>query len=743
MAKSNSKKIKLTVVQSDDGVVQNDLVSDSKPVSNNNKRTKIQISEPENESSDKGIENSEISTEKSKNNNIAKSDVRGDELEVQNDENEANAVNNTASEISETKTESKSQINEINVESSDENSDDESTSESENTTAPDDVQEELPTESQSIVVEEQESPQQTIDVTNDQDFDEDSDSKSPSDDNTDDLVDQIIAEESDQVLQAEDQQLEQVNQEPKTSFGQKIKAAWGLWWLNPWTKWLSILLILAGLGGLAAWPTSRYWTLNQFGVRSSASLIVIDGASFQPIKNARVSLANQTILSDQEGHVEFKNLKLGHGQLLIEKLAYTSLDRPVTVGWGNNPFGQFSLIPSGQVYSFETVDWLSGKPIPKSEAVFGQSNARGDEKGLIKLALDSPGEKFEVTIKLAGYRDEVVSLKTADISRVLKVKLVPSRPHLFVSKKSGKYDVYRIDVDAKNAKMLLAGTGYERDDMVLTTHPKLLMAAVVSSRENIANADGFRLSILTLIDLNNDTPIKIAQSERIQLVDWFENRLVYVQIAAGASAANPRRYRLMSYDIDKKSSKELAASNYFNDVLAANGKIYFAPSSIYGGGTTPGFYSVNPDGTNLQAIITNETWNIFRSSYDHLVISVQQNWYDFKIGGGQPQKLDGAPIILVSRQYQTSPSGKFHLWHDKRDGKGVIIKFDQTNGKDEIVRSQSSLNPPLFWLNENTVIFRIVSDQETADYVFSLEGGEARKITDVTDTSSLERWYYY
>jgi hypothetical protein len=40
-------------------------------------------------------------------------------------------------------------------------------------------------------------------------------------------------------------------------------------------------------------------------------------------------------------------------------------------------------------------------------------------------------------------------------------------------------------------------------------------------------------------------------------------------------------------------------------------------------------------------------------------------------------------------------------------------------------------------------VFRVSSGSETADYVLSLDGGEAKKISDVTDITGIDRWYIF
>jgi len=312
-----------------------------------------------------------------------------------------------------------------------------------------------------------------------------------------------------------------------------------------------------------------------------------------------------------------------------------------------------------------------------------------------------------------------------------------------VSKRSGKYDIYSIYVDGKDEKLVLPGSGKEKEDMVLVPHPSDNIAAYVSTRAGQTNSDGFMLSNLILVNTDdNNSTTNVKTSERIQIVDWSKDYLVYVQIKSGTSASSPDRFRLMSYNYKDESEKELAASNFFNDVVYAKGAVYYAPSGAYQSGSV-NFHKVNPDGSDSQVIFNREVWNIFRTSYNHFALYVQQQWYDYSLGGPQPVKLNSAPSDQTTQVYIDSPDGKRSVWIDSRDGKGVLLSYDISAKEDKTLRSQAGLTYPTRWLNNNVLVYRVKSPQETADYAISIDGGEPVKIRDVTNTGGIDRWYYY
>jgi hypothetical protein len=564
----------------------------------------------------------------------------------------------------------------------------------------------------------------------------------PDDSKTVEAIEDIAAKDSDAILAAEDAVAKAFEPKP-VSRKEKFKKFLRRWWDNPKARWATIIGTVLLIVAVILTPLTRYFILNAVGIRSSSSLTVLDDSTGLPLKNVQVTLAGQTNTTDQDGKAKLSHLKLGSTNLVIQKTAFATQNKKVTLGWGSNPLGSFTLKAVGAQYSFVVQDWLSGKPLEKAEAISGDANAQSDKDGKILLTVDTAGDdKLTVTVKAQDYRDETFDIPLTDKdSRT--IKMVPVRKEVFVSKRSGKYDLYKIDVDGKNEEIVLKGTGFESGDIALVPHPTAEEAALVSTRDNAHNKDGYLLSTLSLINLKDNSMISLGQSERIQIVGWISNRLVYVQVAAGASAANPKRNRLMSYDYKTEEKKELASSNSFNDVLIASDNIYYAPASYLANQGNIYLFKVNADGTNQQTILNKEVWNIMRAGYDEFNLSVGQDWYKYKLGDQTATKLSAQPNDLKNRVYADSPDKKRSLWADNRDGKGVLLAYNIDEKTDKVLRTQSGLKYPVRWLTNNTVIYRVQTSQETADYVLNIDGGEPKKIKDVTDIVGLAQWYYY
>jgi hypothetical protein len=565
---------------------------------------------------------------------------------------------------------------------------------------------------------------------------------------TEKAIDDIVAAESDAVLAADDleRDLEAASDE------EEDRGRFPKWlvilWTNPRLRWALITVGIAGLLLIGILPQSRYFILNTVGVRSSLSLRVVDGGTLQPLKNVTVRAGGASAQTDSEGNTKLEHVRLGSTILQIEKRAFSPIDSDITVGWGSNPLGEFRVSAVGTQYTFFIKDFLSNKPIEKAEASSGDGNATSDQDGKIVLTLDTAehddSDQISIEISAGSYRNETVEINVNN-KEEQSIDMVPGRKHVLVSKRSGKYDVYTAYVDGKDEQKIVEGTGLERDDITLVPHQKDGIAALVSTRERVMDANGYLLSTLYVVNTQDGELVKIDQSEQIKVIGWADDgHLVYVKIAAGASGTDPKRHRLMSFNQKNYADiKELASSNSFNDVLMAGGRVYYAPSNIFQESSVTALYVVNPDGTNPKTILDKEVFTIVRSNFNTIDLSVGQAWYSYNIGSTESAKLGTAPASLASRVYTDNPANDFSLWVDNRDGKGTLINYDEHTKTDTTLTSHSGLKLPVYWLNDKYVIYRVSDSKETADYVINTEGGEARKITDVTNTTGLGRWFYY
>lgn len=526
---------------------------------------------------------------------------------------------------------------------------------------------------------------------------------------TDEAVEDIIRNESDELLEAQDAKTEKAKPEGKKS-----------WWRRAWLRWALLVVLLAGIA-LMVFPTTRYWILNTCGVRVSASVEVKDNTTGQPLRNVNVTIGGQSAQTDSDGKATVYKIKLGPNTLKLDRIAFASLEKQVTLGLGSNPLGMFKLDAVGAQYTLTVRDYLSGQPIEGAEASADQAAARSDAEGKIVLTIDkSDGSDVTATIGAPGYRSDQVTLKATMPNDAL---LVSSVKEVFVSKESGKYDVYTMDIDGKNKKVILAGTGLETGNISLAVSPDGERAALVSTRDDKRTSDGRLLNTLTLIKVDTGEIVVLDRGEQIQLIDWVGTRVVYHMVANVATDATDR-HRINSYDYKTDSRAQLAVANQIRSAASALGAVYYTDGAQY--------YRINPDGSSKQAVVDKEVWASYRTAYDELSLQTPTGWYKVNLQNGSVSSIS-EPSSYPNHIFVTNQAGKQAVWTDKN----ALQVYDIASAKSNSPHTQNGLTYPVRWLTDSVAIFRVASGGELADYIISTQGGAAHKLTNTSATYGI------
>jgi hypothetical protein len=401
------------------------------------------------------------------------------------------------------------------------------------------------------------------------------------------------------------------------------------------------------------------------------------------------------------------------------------------------------LEPTGATFVFTTKDWLSGLPLQNVEVSDGESVGLSDENGTAKLTIEPTDADVTVTISYNNYRSETVTIP-ADSLKGGIISLVPSKQDVFISKRQGKYDVYSRYVDGIQETQLLPGTGNEQADTHLLSHPTEPIHMFVSSRDGERNDQGYIMSNLYVIDSQTKQVEKVANtsSERIRLIGWIGDAVVFVKTTSGPSGYTTNRQQVVVYDVSDKKLTDITGANYFSDVRVINDSIYYVlPASD--GSQSKGLTKSTVDGKQKTVILAKNIWVIYRSDADKLYVSTEgDEWYTVSIADGKVQKLEGAPALPQNKVFVSNPTTKQIAWLEERDGKSALL-VSETDGKQKEVNKQAGMTYPIRWLNDTTLIYTVANSQETANYIVSTSNGTVKKVGDVTVSVYADNQYYY
>ena len=539
----------------------------------------------------------------------------------------------------------------------------------------------------------------------------------------DTAVEDIIKKEGDEVIEAEDAAGHPLPEPPKPKKHRLRKV-------------LKILFVLIFIGGAIAmtFPSSRYFILNAAGVRSKASVQVLDSETRLPLKNVTVAVGNASARTDSTGQAVVKDIKLGKHSLMIKRVAFTSVEESVTIGWGSNPLGEFLLKATGVQYTIRAQDYVSGVAIKDVEARSGEAVAVAADDGTLTLTLEeADSDTIPLTLSAKQYRTETINFRANQLKPV-DIRMVPAAKEVFLARQSGRYNLVSMYIDGKDQRVILPGTGSETANSSLAVDPAGIQAALVSHRDDLRGAQGQVINTLRLVSVDGSASQMIARAEHITLADWIGTTLIFQESNTTGNADDPERYKLISYDYATGKRVELATANQFNAVHAIKGKIYYAAAGM---GSKPAVYaSVAANGSGRQTIIQGEVWAVVRTAYDRLLLQTPTTWLAYTPGGGQQPSTQ--PASFASRYYAEGPNQQ-SIWLDIQDGKGTVMIHDNMADKDTIVATQNNMVYPVRWLNDTTIIARVSSANDAADYVVSLQGGAPKKITNVVNAYGVNR----
>ncbi|MBP6041518.1 PD40 domain-containing protein [Candidatus Saccharibacteria bacterium] len=502
-----------------------------------------------------------------------------------------------------------------------------------------------------------------------------------------------------------------------------------------------ILVVIVGL----SIPSSRYIGLNLVGLTTRSVFTVLDGETNRPIPKVKVELSGKETVSDQNGKVELSGLKHGKTKLQITHPGFARFDKEVVLGFGTNNLEKIKLDTEGTRFILVVKDKFTNKPIANVEIKHDDSSTISDKDGKAQLVIE-PTEDKKVSIKVSAvdYANESFKLDT-EATDEQTINLLPDRQHYFISQRDGKFGVYSMSLDGKNEKLLVKPTGNEEKGMRLSVDPSGKVMALVSTRAGERDKDGFLLQNLDIVDLKTAKLTTLATSERIELLDWSSNKLVFMSQKPGTDKNDKNRTVIRNYEIGNLEANELASANYFQDLLVADGLIYYIPFDS-NREAIGGLVSVNVDGSNRIDIVRNKNiFKLYRNRYGGLVYEVysdKSEWFSFDFLSRKNDKLPGKPANLEERIYQVSPDGKKAAFVEERDGQGVILVTDTASAESVVAATQSGLQQPLQWLRGDLLVYRAVTTDETADYLLNLNNNKPQKLGNVYHADGIDRYSY-
>ena len=496
----------------------------------------------------------------------------------------------------------------------------------------------------------------------------------------------------------------------------------------------SVLIIIICVALLSV-PRTRWPILNFIGFRSDINVQINEDRSKSPIAGVFLSLENgSTAISDEFGKATFRHTTLGPHTLQLEKNGFGKTEQKIENGMNNN-YSTINLKIVGIKLDVVIKDWLSGQPINGAVVKYQKNSASSDKTGLASLVIHPTDERsVDLEISGQGYLPKILNTEVAIASR--EVSLVSDQKNYFISKRDGKFDIFVSNLDGSGQRKIIEATGKESDSLLQFSISRNNQKAIL-----IANRDGKVTSSrmvagVYVVDLEKATLQKIDEGSDIQFFGWADDNAVYSKTDPNLKYDEASFTRLQSYSTAKSKLTEIAQTNYLQVGLVAQNKVFYLPSDSYREVTNAILTSFDFSNQARKTYLADKVLNYAtRASFGSIEIQDSSGTnYELQISNGAVKTIDRLPRDDI--KFALKHDGSQVLWVDKRDGQGTLLIRSTAANDERVVVKLGGLAWPVRFVGDGLAIARVVTSQETADYVIDLPSAKISKIVDVSNVGS-------
>lgn len=504
------------------------------------------------------------------------------------------------------------------------------------------------------------------------------------------------------------------------------------------------------IAAIVAVPVTRYATLG-IVMKKDVVISANDSENKNPVSEAVVTLNGKEVKTDASGKAEFKAIPVGEYDVKISKKNYADSTSKITVPvlGGQNSGGDYSLAikATGRQLAVAVTNKISGKPLTGALVKVGESEAKSGEDGVANLVITPGQAKQKMSVSNNGFNsyDAEVEIKQSGDTEA-KAELAPGGKVYFLSKKSGKIDVVKTNLDGSERQTVLAGTGKEDDRQTVMLASRDWKYLALLSRREGSNAK------LYLIETASDkvTPMDEGNAD-FTLTGWADDSFIYTVARRNLLPWQDKREALKAYNASTKTIKTLAestasGSSYADQksesisrVIAVGKEVVFTK---YGINAESSFNTVKTDGTGLKKIkasAVNSSLDMLLYEPKEVYISINSNegpdkdeFYEYKIGGSNLEKItkEDYEKSAVYPTFLLSPSGTKNFWSQERDGRPVLFIGDDNGGNEKQYQSGDQKYKQYGWFSDD---YLLVSLNDSELYIAGAGNNEDKKFLKISD----------
>lgn len=493
---------------------------------------------------------------------------------------------------------------------------------------------------------------------------------------------------------------------------------------------LAIASVLVVLGLVFAIPASRY-AVAGLVIKKDVVVEVIDTKTGKAVSAVQLALGGQTARTDATGKATFKAVAAGPGHITAKKSYYQDGTVDVLVPILASPANvQVRMIATGRQVPVTVTNKINGQPVGGVEITVSDATATTTDDGQATLVLPADRPTVSATFTANGYNklaaDVTVTEQKDDKNNF---GITPAGSIYFLSKRTGKIDVMRSDLDGANATVAVAGTGHEDEgNTVLLASRDWKYLALRAKRDS----DDAKLYLISTAD-NKLSTIDEGANVSFTPVGWYNQTFVYTvyrpnvqpweKKGSSIKSFNAQTSQIATIDDTDASGTDgthWAHETFTNVYILEDGLVYgkfwnnyfSSPELIAGKKDT--IISVKPDGSQKK---TAKDFASTAQSYietraykpDEVYIRVAgtpQKFYEYEDGNvTETTAVDGNTFYDANYPtYLLSPSGSKTFWYEQRDGKNVSFVGDKDGGNGQQVLADDAYQP-YGWYSDDYLLF--------------------------------------
>jgi hypothetical protein len=469
-------------------------------------------------------------------------------------------------------------------------------------------------------------------------------------------------------------------------------------WLATHKKVAIPLAILLVVVAAAATPWSRYHAAGLV-IKKNFTVKVSDSTAGTPVSGALVSSGKVSALTNAEG-VASLSLPVGPHHLTISKKYYAGTQSELTVPITGSKNVVLDLVATGRQVGLNVKDLLSGKSLSGVQIEVAGISAKTDSGGKALLVVPASSGAEQASLSLNGYNDAKVDLKISSQDIVQNdAVLTPAGKVYFLSKRTGKLNVMKSNLDGTGAEVVVAATGHEQvDSSALSRSPDGRYVVLETQRND--NDDPPQLYILSVSD---DRLLTFDSGDfKFTIIGWLGDNLIYEANNNNLADWQAGKQKIKSYNAATGKTTVLdstAAGKANTEIFQSFGHVYLTAQGIVFTKQWSGFVpevldgrkntvlSIKADGQQEQALASYDaekySENLYRYAPNGFYIeldfsrSTDAIFYDFTVGGSFKKiSRPTSRQLFDNPVYYFSPAGDQTYWSEFRDGKNTLITAD-------------------------------------------------------------------